>query len=87
MDVQSWIDFSDLGEEEKFTWHKFHFEEWGERYFEGNTPLAMHNATRRAVTLTWNLIDSQLTVDLIADTKNAGKHQEGAGQRRHKGAM
>ena len=28
----------------------------------------MHNATRRAVPLTWLLLDSQSTVDLIANT-------------------
>ena len=29
----------------------------------------MHNSTGRAVPLTWLLLDSQLTVDLIANTK------------------
>ena len=29
----------------------------------------MHNATSRAVTLTWILLNSQLTVDLIANPK------------------
>ena len=31
--------------------------------------MAMHNNTRRAVPLTWLLLDSQLTVDLIANPR------------------
>ena len=31
--------------------------------------MAMHNNTRRALHLTWLLLDSQLTVDLIANPK------------------
>ena len=32
--------------------------------------MAMHNATGRAVPLTWLLLDSQLTMDLITNEKN-----------------
>ena len=69
MDVPSGTDFSDLGEDDEFTWHWFHVKGWGARDFEGNSPMKMHNATRRAVPLTWLLLDSQLTVDLIANPK------------------
>ena len=31
--------------------------------------MAMHNATRRSVPLTWLILDSQLTVDLVANPK------------------
>ena len=50
-------------------WHKFHVKGWGAQYFELNAPVAMHNATGWAVPLTWILLDSQLTVDLIANPK------------------
>ena len=68
-DVPSGIDFSDLGEEDKFTWSQFHIKGWGARDFEGHAPVAMHNATGRAVPLTWLLLDSQSTVDLIANPR------------------
>ena len=69
VDVQSGIYFSELGEDDTFTWHQFHVKGWGARDFEGHAPMAMHNDTGRAVTLTWLLLDSQLTVDLIANPK------------------
>ena len=52
VDVQSRIDFSDLGEEDEFTWHQFHAKVWGARYFEGHALMAMQNATGQAVPLT-----------------------------------
>ena len=66
--VQSRIDFSELGEDNEFTWHQFHAKGWGAGDFEGHTLIAMHNATGRAVPLTWLLLDSQLTIDLIANS-------------------
>ena len=30
------IDFSDLREDDEFTWHQFHVEGWGARDFEGH---------------------------------------------------
>ena len=69
VDVQSGVDFSELGEDDEFTWHKFRIKGWGARDFEGNAPVAMHNTTRRAVPLTWILLDSQSMVDLIANQK------------------
>ena len=33
MDVQSGIYFSDLGEDDEFTWHQFHVEVWGAQDF------------------------------------------------------
>ena len=69
VDVQSGIDFSELGEDDEFTWHKFHVKGWGELDFEGHAPMAMHNATGRSVPLIWLLLDSQSTVDLIANPK------------------
>ena len=39
------------------------------QYFEVHTPVAMHNTTGRAVPLTWLLLHSQSTVDLIANAK------------------
>ena len=56
MDVQSGIYFSELGEDDKSTWHQFHIKDWVARDFEGHAPVAMHNATERAVTLTWILL-------------------------------
>ena len=61
--------FVELGDSDEFTWHQFHVEVWGAQDFEGHTPVTMHNNTGRAVTLTWLLLDSQSTVDLIANTK------------------
>ena len=57
VDVPSGTDFSELGEDD----------ELGTQEFEGHAPLAMHNATGRVVPLTWILLDSQSTVDLIAN--------------------
>ena len=69
VDVLSGTDFSEMGEYEKFTWHKFHVKGWGAQDFEGHAPLSMHNATGRAVPPTWLLLDSQSTMDLIANLK------------------
>ena len=52
-------DFSEMGEDDKFTWHQFHVEVWGARYFEGHAPVVMHNTTGRVVPLTWLLLGSQ----------------------------
>ena len=41
VDVQSATDFSELGEDKEFTWHKFHVEVWGARYFEGHARVDM----------------------------------------------
>ena len=57
--------FSELGECNKFTWHQFHVDGWGERKFEGHAPGTIHNNTGRAVPLTWLLLDIQPTVGLI----------------------
>ena len=70
VDITSGAYFSGMGEDEEFTCHQFHVEGWGAQYFEGNTPGAMHNTNGRAVTLTWLLLDSQFTVELVADKKN-----------------
>ena len=69
VDVLSGTDFSELEEDDKLTRHQFHVKGWGAQYFEGNAPMAMHNATGKAVPLTWIPLDSQLTVDLIANPK------------------
>ena len=68
-DESSGTEFSELGEDDEFTWHQFHVEGWGAQDFEGHTPVAMHNSTEQAVPLTWLLLDSQLTVELIANTR------------------
>ena len=65
MDSTSGIDFSDMGEGNKFTWHQFHVEVWGAQDFEVHAPVTMHNNTGRSVPLTWLLLNSQSTVDLI----------------------
>ena len=62
-------DFSELGEEDDFTWHRFHVEGWGARDFEEHALVVMHNDPGRAVTLTWLLLDSQSTVDTIANRR------------------
>ena len=67
--VQSVIELSELVENKEFTWHQFHFEGWGAQDFEGHAPVAVHNATGRAVPLTWFLLKIQSTVDLIANAK------------------
>ena len=69
MDVQSGIYFSELGEDDKFTWHQFHVEGWGAQYFEGHAPVAMHNTTGRTLPLTCLLFYIQLTEDMIANPK------------------
>ena len=69
VDVQSGINFSDLGEDEELTCHQFHVEGWGAQYFEGHTPVAMNNATGRVVPLTWIFLDTHSTVDLIMNPK------------------
>ena len=69
MDVPSGTDFSELGEDDESTWHQFHIKGWGAQDFEGHALVAMHNSTGRAVPLTWLLLDSQLTVDLIANPR------------------
>ena len=58
-----------MGEGDKFTWHQFQFKGWVVQDFEGHALVTMHNNTGCAVTLTWLLLDSQSTVDLIANTK------------------
>ena len=65
----SGIYFSDMVEDYKFTWHQFHVECWGERDIEEHTPVSMHNTTGYAVPLTWILLNSQSTVDLITNKK------------------
>ena len=62
-------DFSELGEDDELMWNQFHIEGWGARDFEGHTTVVMHNDIRRAVPLTWILLDSQSTVDLIANPR------------------
>ena len=69
VDVLSGTDFSELGEDNEFMWHQLHVKGWVVQDFEGNAPVAMHNATGWAVPLTWILLNSQLTVDLIANPK------------------
>ena len=62
-------DFSELREDNKFTWHQFYVEGWRARDFEGHATVVMHNDTRRAVPLTWLLLDIQSTLDLISNPK------------------
>ena len=69
VDILSGTDFSEMGEDDKFTWHQFHVTGWGAQDFEGHEHVTMHNATRRAVPLTWLLLYSQSMVDLIANPK------------------
>ena len=69
MDVPSGTDFSELGEDDESTWHQFHIKGWGAQDFEGHAPVSMHNSNGRAVPLTWLLLNSLLTVDLIANPK------------------
>ena len=68
-DVLSGKYFSELGEDDKFMWHQFHVKGWGAHDFEWHAPVVMHNATGRAVLLTWLLLDSQSTVELIANPR------------------
>ena len=58
-----------MGEDDEFTCHQFHVKGWGAQEFEGHALVAMHNATGQAVPLTWLLLDSQLTVDLIVNPR------------------
>ena len=65
VDQISGKDFSEMREEYAFTWHQFHVEVWGAQDFEVHAPVTMHNNTGRSVPLTWLLLNSQSTVDLI----------------------
>ena len=58
VDIKSGKDFSELGEDNEFTWYQFHVKGWGACYFEGHTPVAMHNATGQAAPITWLLLKS-----------------------------
>ena len=69
VNVPSGIDFSELGKDNEFEWNQFHVKGWGLQDFEGHVPVATKNSTMRSVPLTWLLLDSQLTVDLIANPK------------------
>ena len=69
VDVLSGTDFSELGEDNEFTWHQFHVKGWVAQDFEGQAPMAVHNATGCAVPLTWLLFDSQSTGDMIVNPK------------------
>ena len=69
IDSTSGGDFSNMGEGNKVTWNQLHIKFWGAQYLEGHAPVTMQNNTGRAVPLTWLLLDSKLTVDLIANTK------------------
>ena len=57
VDVPSGIDFSDLEEDDEFTWHQFHVKGWGAQDFEGHARMAMYNATGRAVPFTLFLLN------------------------------
>ena len=59
VDVPSGKDFSEIGEDDTCKWHQFYVKVWGAQDFEGDAPMAMQNATRRAVPLIWILLDSQ----------------------------
>ena len=59
--------FSELGEGGEFMWHHFHVKDRGVQDFEGRRTVALQNSTGCAVPLTWLLLDSQSTVDLIAN--------------------
>ena len=61
--------FSELGEDDKFTWHQFHVEGWGAQDFEEHTTVVMNNYTGQAVPLPWLLLDSQSTVELISNPR------------------
>ena len=45
VDVLSETDFSEIGEDDDFTWHQFQVKGWGAQDFEGHALVAMHNAT------------------------------------------
>ena len=67
--MPSGTDLSDLGEDDEFTWRKFHVKGWGEQDFGGHALVTMHNATGQAVPFKWLLLDRQLMVDLIANPR------------------
>ena len=69
VDVPSGTDFSEMGEDDDFTWYQSHFEGWGAQDFEGHATMVMHNATGRAVPLTWLLLESHSKMGLIANPK------------------
>ena len=69
VDVPSGTDFSELGEDKKFTWTQFHVKGWGARDFERHAMVDIHNAPWWAVPLTWLLFYSQSTVYLITNPK------------------
>ena len=62
-------DFKELGEGDEFTCHQFHVEDWGAQNFDGHALVNLHNNTGRAVPFTWLILESQLTVELIANEK------------------
>ena len=62
-------EYSELVEEDKFTWNQFHVKGLGARDFEGHTTVVMHNDTGQAVALRWLLLDSQSTVELITNSR------------------
>ena len=69
VDFQSRIYFSELVEDNTFTWNQFHVDGWGARDFEEHAPVAMHNTTGHAVPLIWILLKSQSTVELVSKEK------------------
>ena len=77
-------DFSEMGEGNDFTWYQLHVKGWVAQDFLVHATVNMHNNTGRAVPLTWILLDSQLTVDLIAKRKKISEHQKNTGRRIHK---
>ena len=60
-DVQSGIDYGELMEDDEFTWNQFNIKVWGAPNFEVHASVA--------VPLTWLLLNSKLTMDLIANQK------------------
>ena len=42
--MQSWVDFSGLGEDNEFTLHKFHIKGGGAQDFEGHVPMEMYHS-------------------------------------------
>ena len=66
-DSTSGADFSKLGKWDYFNWHQIQAKEWGVQEFEGHTTVALHNSTGRILPLTWLLLNSQSTLDLIAN--------------------
>ena len=73
-----WSDFRDIGKGDEFSWYQFHTTSqnitnkectegavWEARDFEGHVPVALHSSTGCTVPLTWILLDSQSTLDLI----------------------